>query len=720
MEIKFITNREDHQVSFPRASIEECKEYLKTLDLIGIDTENSSLFPLHANRLLLQIGDDKITYVIDRTSVDILWLNEFKDKRFIGQNIKYDYQILKVDGVELRNLEDLMITEQCLGLGSGRKNSLDAIIERRLGIQATHEKITRNEFINGRKNFIFYDRHIEYAAEDIKFLHPVKAVQQPIIDNLNERFWLEEIEYPLIPILGDCELRGINLNVQKWKENIIKNKKKKYELEIKLDQELCRLTEIKEEECGDSFNGGKFSRKRNDMPELLQGGLFGDEKIIKVKNKANVNYGSPQQLKDIFTRLKEPVPTDKYGKETVGVEHLQKYIIDTPDTIMYKFIELLIDYSDVSQKIDAFGQGHIDVISPVTNKIHTIYRQSSAATGRFQSGNMEHGFFNSQQIPADNDYRHCFTASPGYKILTIDLASAELIILGSLANDPKLLKLQAEDIHGYLATAAYNNILMDIRKFVIARKEGVKEHHVKQVQELLSGFKDDEQVSYDKAKQVLEDFMEGVALTISKKKDGKEDDAKYIEFGWIRDNFKNVVYGLIYGATSTRISEVLGVSKAWAEIVLKTLRKELPVTFDYLDKVAKIASTEGFVILSTRTNARRWFQKVLEARKQKIQLHFSDKNAVEREAKNAPIQGTNAFIIKEAIVRIANEYIRPNNLDAHMLMQVHDELVYEYREELGQEFCSKIHEILTDTAKRYLAKDVSMGASWHFMDHWHK
>jgi len=732
MEIKFITGRENHQVSYPRVELEECKEFLRKLDIICLDTENSSLFPLHAVHLLLQVGNTETCYVIDRTSVEIDWLKEFQSKTIIGANLKYDYEILKTAGIEFRNMIDVMVTEQTSGMGTTRKNSLDAIIERRLNTKARFDKSLRNEFINGTKSFVFHDRHIEYAADDIQYLLGIRKIQKElIIDKLGLGFLLDNIEFPLMPILGDAELRGINFNIPKWRENIIKNKKKKYEIELKLDEQLTLLSEgentsikaIDEMKPIDAFKvikGGRFSRKRNDLHNAIQPDIFGNEKIIKVKNKANVNWGSPTQVKDIFRKLGQPLPIGKEKKESIGVEYLKQYLIDYPKSKMYRLVELLIEYSDVTQKISAFGQGHIDIVSPVSGRIHTIYTQAGSATGRFRSGNMEHGMFNSQQIPADNDYRDCFYATPGYKILTIDLSSAELIILGSLAKDPKLLELQSKDIHSYLAIAAYNNILLDIRKTILARKEGIKEHHIKQVQDLLSGHKDDEKITFERAKVILENFMEGEQLTISKKKDSDKPDAKYIEFGWLRDAFKNVVYGLIYGATAKRISEVLGINTSWATVVLKTLRAELPVTFAYLDGVAAQAVNEGYVILSERTKARRWFQNVLDAKKNRIPLSNTEKGDVEREAKNAPIQSTNAWIVKEAIVRIANEYIRPNNLDAHLIMQVHDELVYEFKEELEGTFDKEVHRILTDTASRYLAEGVSMGASYHVMDTWHK
>lgn len=710
--IKFITNRIDHEI-VASSTIKECMLFLDTLDIIGIDTENSSLVPHHCTPLLLQLGNEEQTFVIDTTSVDISWLNIYSDKTFIGANLKYDYSVLKAQfGIELRNLIDVMIVEQTTGMGSGRRNSLDIIIERRLNTKATFEKSTRNEFIGANKNFVLQERHIIYAADDIKYLHPIWEVQQPIVEKLGMTMLLKDIEFPLISILADCELEGLKLDVDKWKSNILKNRQELYKTQVLLDVEVKKLAD--EESPFDketlSLKGGKFTRKRNTPVDFIQTGLFGEDKPIKLNNIGNINYGSDTQVKDIFTRAGEYIPRTKEGKETIGVENLKVYLIDYPETRLYKFIELLIKFSEVSQKINSFGQGHIDIISPKTNKIHTIYRQCTAKTGRFQSGDKRSKlpFFNSQQIPKSNDYRHCFYTDEGYSILTIDLSSAELIILASLANDRKLLELQAGDPHSYLANASYNNLLKEIRKSILSRGGEILENHILEVQELLEGNKPEEKIGYTKAKEILENFMEGQSLVISK-----------TNLGWIRDKFKNVVYGLIYGATATRISEVMGISKNWAQIVLNTMKYELPATFTYLDKVASLAVNRGYTLLSPRTKSRRWFSEVLESKANKTSLSYNKAGDIEREAKNAGIQGTNAFIIKEAIVRIENEYIKLNKIDAKLLLQVHDELVYKFKSEI-EEFPKKVYELLTDTAKRYLAEGVSMGASYIVKNTWHK
>ena len=525
--IRFITNREDHNVTLPSGTIEQCVEHISKLDIIGLDTENSSLFPHHAVPLLLQLGNEDITWVIDTTSVDISFLNQFKDYYFLGQNLKYDYEILKAQfNIELRNLKDLMLIEQTLGMGAKRKNSLDAIIERRLGTKATYQKSTRNEFINANSRFIFEDRHIIYAADDIKYLRPIYNIDMVLVDKFDMRFVLEEIEFPLIPILGDCELEGMNLNREQWEQNILDNTRLKYELEQKLDEELKRLGEGKE-----TLSGGKFSRTRKKMPQVIQTGLWGDTEI-EVKNKANINYGSPQQIKDIFTRLGKDVPVDKNGKESIGTEILQQYKQDPKNKDVVYFISLLLKYSEVCQQIDAFGKDHLNMISPKTGKIHTIYRQCSTVTGRFQSGNSKAGFFNSQQIPKDNKYRTCFY-SEGYNILTIDLASAELVILAALSEDKKLVELQKEDIHSYLATVAYNKLIRSYKRRIIENGGLTSIFDVEELQELLSGKASDEKLSETDIELIILDLMTDRPFTISKK-----------EHKWLRDRFKSVVYGL--------------------------------------------------------------------------------------------------------------------------------------------------------------------------------
>lgn len=666
--IKFVTNRSDHNVSYERATIEECIAFIDSIDVVGLDTELNSLNPHKSDLLLIQVGNKDLCYVIDCSSVDYMFLKQFENKKFIGQNLKFEASQLRTRGIFIDVYWDTMIVDQCLGLGSGRRNSLDAILERRLGISATHTKSTRDEFINRSPKTPFQQHHITYAAEDVIYLEAIKDVQDKLIDKLDIRFWIEQIEIPLISILAKAEVEGLLFNTEKWLENVDENEDKKFELELEMDKEIRALSK-----SYPTLNGGIYTRDRV-KEQFIQTDIFGIGSIVENENKGNINYGSSNQIKDIFYRVNEKPPV-KTGttKDTVGQQEIEQYILANPASVLIEMLNKLLKHKEVTKAIDSFGRNFLDIINIKTGHVHTIYRQAMTTTGRLASGDMKNGFYNSQQVPKENKYRNCFGTDPGYNMVTIDLSGAELIILASLAEDDKLIDLQSKDIHSHLATACWREVLKD-PEYVVSK-------------------------------------------TINKHK---------------RDEFKSVVYGLAYGCTSKRVAELLGISTHSANSIIMTMRREIPKTFDYLDKVSYNGVKNGYVLLSKRTNARRWFPGVLEHAKsinylkeqnvpssQWPEFPFKKRGEIERESKNSPIQATNAFVIKEAIV-VIDKWIMDNNIDGNLLLNVHDELVYRYPDTMDESFPPMVKKLLLETANKYLVPGVFMDAEYHIAKTWLK
>ena len=197
--------------------------------------------------------------------------------------------------------------------------------------------------------------------------------------------------------------------------------------------------------------------------------------------------------------------------------------------------------------------------NPVTNKLHTIYRQCGTATGRFASGGgkYEKDKINSQQIPKEKEYRNCFCEEEGYNILTIDLSGAELVILASLSGD-EYLKTILDDPHSPLATAAYNKVIQYIlNTFPESR-------WMDELTELLR--------TEDRARQAIKD--RSFTITKSTSKD-------------LRDSFKAVIYGLSYGASEHKVAYTLKIPLDYAKLMVEALENTIPTTFDYLDRASK-------------------------------------------------------------------------------------------------------------------------------------
>lgn len=514
--IYFITDKKHNvtpvenvlQVILSTTGVSLLTEFLvnKENDKIGFDLEATGLDAYTSNILLYIIGNKKDQFVVDWDVADWRgweqYFNLLKDKLILGQNLKYDIKLMKVKhNFEFNKIFDTMITEQRItqhDIPLFQKKGyygLDTIIERRLGYKSP-PKSTRLEFVGVNPNtFVFNNKHITYAAGDVEPLIDLYDIYQKMIDKYKLRFLLEEIEFPLIKELAYAELEGFKLDVTAWRKIIEENKIIQAEKELALDNEFKRLRDtllIDEEKF--VLKGGKFDRNRVHKPKIENIDLFGEiaQEPVKIDKKTGkkkkvtkdnkklpyINWGSADQLIDIFAKLKQPLP-NKFGQYvvpdlntkfkvdksydqniTTGEGAINAYLIENPDSVMKTFINLLIDYREVNTQLNTFGDSFIEFINPVSGKIHTIFRQCDAMTGRLQSGDTKSKYFNSQNIPAQKKFREAFQTDEGYSILTIDLSGAEVVIMADKAKDQVLydMAIVNDDAHSPIAQACWRNI----------------------------------------------------------------------------------------------------------------------------------------------------------------------------------------------------------------------------------------------------------------------
>lgn len=662
-------------------------DYINKLSVIGFDLETTGLDPYKNDILLLILGDDKFQYVIDVNSytfTEIYTLLSFIQLgQFLGQNLKFDYKFIKTKyKTSFKNLYDVMIVEQRILQGAELSNKLDDIVLRRLKtVPMEMNKNIRLDFVNSNKDyFTFENHHITYSAADIKYLFDIKAKQELLISKANQEFLIYDIEFPLISVLGDCELEGFKLNLEKWKDLIVQNKEKRFELQCQLDEELKYLRSIL---CSNEnlkyLTGGKFDRTRIKKSTKIVDiyDLFGE--LIKESSKAKedkdvyVNYSSTDQLVQIFARLNQPVPTKQgqdviptfktnlKGKQiidkssynfTTGEGVIEEYLLNYPNTPIKKFIKLLIDYREVNTRLNTFGQKFIDnYLNPVSNKVHTIFRQCDAISGRLQSGDAKNGWYNSQNIPGIKDYRECFGTDDGYSIVTTDLSGAEAVIMIDKAHDEKFydMAIVNDDAHSPLCQAIWRKIGESRFNNIILPESNFSD---------VNTFNESE----------LESIRQLSKIVISKKENKDK-----------RTAFKPITFGSIYGARAKKIAKVMNISEQEGKLALNTIKSMIPKTFKMVERNVQIALTQGFLIINERTNSRIWYPKVHEAKKNKSSLSFMDEHTIDGSARNTPIQGTQADMVKECMVVIAKDIFR-QNLDACLLGQVHDELIYKFND----------------------------------------
>ncbi len=684
-------------------------DYIINLPILGVDYEANSLDPYIVSPLLLILGDKDNQYVIDCTTIDCTYILSKipEDKLVIGANLKYDYKIAKIKHNHIfAKMFDVMIAEQRLLQGITEFNakkkkiapiscSLESIIYRRLGILPNGmDKRVRNEFIDANPNtFVFENRHIAYAAADIVCLFDIRIQQKKEIEEQEKQLLIYGIEFPLIRELADGELEGFVIDKEKWLENIRFNKEQKFEYQCKLDIEVRRLRDTLNisKDNKQYLIGGIWDRDRKKSSQVSQENIFGDmfadiETQVSSKKKAKkkviepyINYGSPDQLVYIFARLGQEVPlisghyaipiitnknkvTKKMGY-TTGATAMESYILEKPSTPMKVLIELLIKYREYNTRLNTFGEEFlIKYKNRVTNKYHTIFRQCNAVNGRLQSGDKDNGWFNCQNIPAEKRYRECFKVEGNYDIHTNDLAGAEATIMIDKARDEKFyeIAIKNDDAHSPLATAVwraigYYRLSNGSNRLQEWYNEGIK---------------------YSKGSSEL------AMINISKK-----------ENKYVRTEYKNVTFADIYGCHDKKRAKMLNISVEEAKIAGKTQKGMIPKTYQMVERNAKFALMNGYLILNTRTNSRIWYPDVLNANKNKSDLEFMQQVDIESSARNAPISGTQADMVKEMIVEI-NKEIRRQKLDAAFLIQVHDELVYKSNKNI------KLVEFINDKTKQ--------------------
>lgn len=683
--------------------------------ILALDIEATGLDCYLAKPILYGIGTKTNQLMFDWTiNIETIIENIKKYKTTIlGHNLKYDIKLIYTNtNIMLRRLYDTMIAEQRLWMKSGYGFGLDVVIERYLKKKII--KTTRNEFINANLDiFKINIKHLHYLKEDLVNLFEIRKKQRNYIKKFKQQFLIYGIEFPLISEIADAEVEGFIFDKEAWIDKLNKNKKELKELNSWLDEEVRRLRDFKSLHSlfsnidpKYSLGGHKYNNIRKDNPQDLVfnsdgttniDNIFGEsmthQQLTGLKKKIkfnpnNIDWSSKKDVVYIFASLEEPMITTKETFETpqfnskgkiignvntysLKEDLLEIYLKYNPNSIMKELIIKYIKRSKITTAISNFGENYLTKLNPITNKIHTIFRQCDADTGRFQSGGgkKEPDKYNAQNIPRDKDYRKCFTVNiKKYRVLTADYSGAELAVMASHAQDHKLLELSKGDMHSYMATKCWRNIFSFRAKRIldiINKNASLKTDEVK---------KDYYNNVYKAKEFVVDKTMEE------------------------RTNFKPMTFGTIYGMYSKKAGKSLNIIPEEGKVVINTIEAEIPDTFNMVKKASFDAEKQGFVILNYRTNSRAWFPMLIKQIQGHItkQTHFKEISDDLSAARNIRIQGTQADFVKEATV-VIKKYIRKLNIDVNILSWVHDELVFRIPLELdgkSEEFINNSNKII--------------------------
>ena len=590
-EYKLIETEEDAHKLF---------DFFITKQILCLDTETTSINPIDAELvgLSFSVEEGKAFYVAipaERKKAERI-VNIFKPLYEntkilkIGQNIKYDMEVLMNYGVRLAApMFDTMLAHYVLQ--PEQKHNMDILAETLLNYQTIHIDELIGPKGKSQKNMrdISPADICDYAAEDADITLRLYNVLKPRLKEADVEDLFYNIEMPLVPVLAEMEMNGVLLDT-----NALAETSKVF---------TDRMTQIEKniyELAGHQFNIAS--------PKQVGEVLFGEMKIVDKPKKTKT--GQYVTSEEVLQQLRSKAPIVDHILEHRGLK------------------KLLGTYVDALPKL----------INPHTGHIHTSFNQAVTATGRLSSSDP-----NLQNIPVrgedGKEIRKCFIPEPGCLFFSADYSQIELRVMAHLSGDKNMIEAFREgyDIHAATAARIYkediNNVTRDQRT---------------------------------KAK---------------------------------RANF-----GIIYGITVFGLAERLEISRDEAKQLIDGYFETFPQVHDYMEKAKQLAREHGYA--ETFFHRRRYLPDITSH-------NATVRNFAERNAINAPIQGSAADIIKIAMIRIYERF-RREGIKSKMILQVHDELNFSVLPE-EKEQVEKI--VLEEMQNAYtlqvpLVADSGWGNNW--------
>ena len=664
-------------------SLEKSLHIMSEWSMFQYDSETTGR-DCHVNDLLcVQFGDveGKNQIVVDTTTVNILHYKEFIEKNYmIGQNLKFDLQFLYNYGIVPRRVYDTMIVEQLLYLGypSGMiSHALNAIAQRRLGIDI--DKSVRGEIIwRGLDTSV-----IKYAAGDVTYLGDIMKSQ--LRDCAEKKCTLgAKLECDFVPAISYLEWCGIKLDEAKWKAKMVIDKEN-------LDRAEAALNE---------FTVNTPSLEQFTYIER-QGSLFDG---FDLTPKVNINWSSSQQVIKVAKILgfDTKIQDKKTGEDKDSV--LEKYL-KAQKGINDEFLRLYFNYQEYAKVCSTYGQGHLDCVNPKTGRIHTVYKQLGASSGRMSCGSNQTNndlaklksispsrvkYPNLQQLPANEATRSSFVSDKGNSFVSCDYSAMESYLGADIYDDKEF---QNEFLYGSKDTHS-------LFAWMVFRKE---------CEEL------------------------GCTCVADVKKKAPQ---------W-RKAVKAVEFAYMFGAAAPTIAQSASCSVEQAQEYIDRLNQGFKGISRFASEGSKFVRKNGYIVINKFTGHKLWWwdhDKWLERQKrfsepgfwdvykqkhkgtgdaiaQEVREHFQAASKYDRLARNCPTQGSGACITKLACINLFNWIVDNNYFNKVKLVAVvHDEICCEYPEELVD--FPKILEKTMEEASTHYCKFSKIPAEASVGDHW--
>ncbi|WP_429059081.1 DNA polymerase I [Aeromonas jandaei] len=597
----------DYRCILDEAEFDDWLARLQAAPLFAFDTETTSLDYMEARVVgvsfaiepgkaaYVPFGHDYLGAPVQLTEAVVLGklkpLLEDPTRLKVGQNLKYDHNVLLNHGIELQGIAyDTMLESYVLNSTASR-HDMDSLARKYLNAETTSFEDIAGK---GVKQLTFNQIELEQAA-------PYAAEDADITLRLHQALWgklsaepglakvFSEIELPLLPVLARMERLGTTIEPKLLHQQ-------SQEIEVR----LAELEKQAHELAGQEFN-----------------------------------LSSPKQLGEIlFTKLGLPIikKTPKGAPSTA-----EEVLAELAET--YELPRLLMEHRGLAKLKSTYTDKLPLMIKPQTGRVHTSYHQAVAATGRLSSTDP-----NLQNIPVRNEQgrriRQAFIPCAGYKLVAADYSQIELRIMAHLSGDKGLLTAFAEGKDIHKATAA-------------------------------------------------EVF--GVELDVVTSD--------------MRRSAKAINFGLIYGMSAFGLAKQLGIGRAEAQKYMDLYFERYPGVLEYMERTRQQAEAQGYV---ETLFGRRLYLPDIKSRNAGL------RKAAERAAINAPMQGTAADIIKRAMINVDGWIRGIEDESIRMLMQVHDELVFEIREEKLEAYIAIIKEKMSAAAELDvpLVVEAGTGDNW--------
>lgn len=578
----------------------ELYDFLRTKKNLSLDTETTSTNAIEAELVGLSfaVTENEAYYVAIPANrqealeyVDIFKpLYEDPEILKIGQNIKYDYMVLRNYGVDLQGrMFDTMLAHYVIQ--PELQHNMDYMAETLLNYQTVHIEELIGPKGKNQKNMrdLSPQEVYEYAAEDADITLRLKNVLEPRLKEVGAERLFWDIEMPLVKVLADMELNGVRLDTQ----------------QLKLTQQTFteRMNAYERhayEEAGETFN------------------------IASPKQVGDILFGKMQLL--------EKPKRTKTGQYVTSEEVLQQLRGKAP------IVDDILNYRGMKKLLGTYVEALPKLINKRTGHIHTSFNQAITATGRLSSSDP-----NLQNIPVRDDdgkeIRKCFIPDEGCRWFSADYSQIELRIMAHLSADENMTEAFREAFDIHRATAA----------------------------------------------KIWKESMDQVSDSQRKKA-------------------KQANFGIIYGITAFGLSQRMDIPAGEARKLIDDYFETFPKVHQYMEDAKRMAREKGYA--ETLYGRRRYLPD--------INSHNGTvRGFAERNAINAPIQGTEADIIKLAMIRIWKRF-KDEGIRSKMTLQVHDELNFSVYPNEAEKVERIVLEEMQGAAKLNvpLTADAGWGDNW--------